>query len=193
MKLKFRNSKMTAKSVSTLPAIFRLSPLIRITLLSLYLALTVPLPFLAAATKAPTPPSLLWVGIVAGFIALYAVLCERVIVDDQEIKVSYPNWVPRFFRKGWTLPWVNVKELKPRTTGQGGLVYYFLSNEGQAYLLPMRIVGFSRFVRLVQEKTGIDTTNVYPLAQPWMYVILLGFTMLLLLIDGWTIATALGV
>jgi hypothetical protein len=184
---------MTATSISNLPAIFRLSPLIRITLLSLYLALTIPLPFLAAATKAPTPPSLLWVGIVAGFIALYAVLCERVIVDDQEIKVSYPKWVPRFFRKGWTLPWVNVKELKPRTTGQGGLVYYFLSNEGKAYLLPMRIVGFSRFVRLVQEKTGIDTTNVYPLAQPWMYVILLGFTMLLLLIDGWTIATALGV
>ncbi|PAX45830.1 hypothetical protein [Brunnivagina elsteri] len=173
--------------------IFRLSPLIRITLLSLYLALTVPLPFLAAATQAPTPPSLLWVGIIIGFIALYAVLCERVIVDDQEIKVSYPKWVPRFFRKGWTLPWVNVKEFKPRTTGQGGLVYYFLSNEGQAYLLPMRIVGFSRFVRLVEEKTGIDTRNVYPLAQPWMYVILLGFTMLLLLVDGWTIVTALGV
>jgi hypothetical protein len=184
---------MTAKSVSTLPAIFRLSPLIRITLLSLYLALTVPLPFLAEVTQAPTPPSLLWVGIVIGFIALYAALCERVIVDDQEIKVSYPNWVPGFFRKGWTLPWVNVKELKPRTTGQGGLVYYFLSNEGKAYLLPMRIVGFSRFVSLVEQKTGIDTTNVYPLAQPWMYVILLGFTMLLLLIDGWTIVTALGV
>ncbi len=178
--------------VAISPSIFRLSPLIRITLLLLYLALTVPLPFLAEVTKAPTPPALLWVGICIGLLGLYAVLCERVIVDDQGIQVAYPNWVPRFFRKGWSLPWQEVKELKPRTTGQGGLVYYFLSNEGKAYLLPMRIAGFAQMVRLVQQKTGIDMKNVYPLAQPWMYIILLVFTFLLLLIDAWTIATALG-
>lgn len=178
--------------VAISPSIFRLSPLIRITLLSLYVALTVPLPFLAEVTKAPTPPALLWVGICIGLLGLYAVLCERVIVDDQGIQVAYPNWVPRFFRKGWSLPWQEVKELKPRTTGQGGLVYYFLSNEGKAYLLPMRIAGFAQMVRLVQQKTGIDMKNVYPLAQPWMYIILLGFTFLLLLVDAWTIATALG-
>jgi hypothetical protein len=177
--------------VAISPSIFRLSPLIRITLLSLYLALTVPLPFLAEVTKAPTPPALLWVGICIGLVGLYAVLCERVIVDDQGIQVSYPKWVPGFFRKGWSLPWQEVKELKPRTTGQGGLVYYFLSNEGKAYLLPMRIAGFAQMVRLVQQKTGIDMKNVYPLAQPWMYIILLGFTFLLLLMDAWTIATAL--
>ncbi|GAB1537873.1 hypothetical protein NUACC21_05280 [Scytonema sp. NUACC21] len=169
---------------------FRLSPLIRITLLCLYVALTTPLPFLAQVTEAPVPPELLWVGIGIGLIALYAALSERVIADDQGIQVTYPNWVPRFFRKGWSLPWSEIKGLKPRTTGQGGLVYYFLGEDGKAYLLPMRIVGFARLVRIVQDKTGIDTTDVYPLAQPWMYFILLGFTFLLLLVDGWTIATA---
>ncbi|MDM9380922.1 hypothetical protein QUB80_09420 [Chlorogloeopsis sp. ULAP01] len=182
---------MTANSVNSLPAIFRLSPLIRITLLSLYVALTVPLPFLAQVTNAPVPPILLWLGISIGLVALYAALTERVIVDDQGIQVAYPKWVPHFFRKGWSLPWAEVKQLKPRTTGQGGLVYYFLAQDGKAYLLPMRVVGFSRLVKLVQEKTGIDTTDVYPLAQPWMYLILLIFTLLLLLVDGWTISTAL--
>jgi hypothetical protein len=169
---------------------FRLSPLIRITLLSLYVALTTPLPFLAQVTDAPVPPALLWVGIAIGLIALYAALSERVIVDNQGIQVTYPKWVPRFFRTGWSLPWSEVKSLKPRTTGQGGLVYYFLSQDGKAYLLPMRIVGFARLVQIVQEKTGIDTSDVYPLAQPWMYLILLGFTLLLLLVDVWTITTA---
>ncbi len=173
------------------PSVFRLSPLIRITLLSLYVALTVPLPFLSEVTNAPVPPALLWVGIVIGLVALYAALSERVILDDQEIRVAYPNWVPQFFRKGWSLPWSEVQELKPRTTGQGGLVYYFKSNEGKAYLLPMRVAGFSQLVKQVQAKTGIDTTDVYPLAQPWMYFILLIFTLLLLLVDAWTIATAL--
>ncbi|MEH2191147.1 MAG: hypothetical protein V7K98_00555 [Nostoc sp.] len=182
---------MTANSANISASIFRLSPLIRITLLSLYIALTVPLPFLSQVTAAPVPPEFLWIAIGIGLIALYAVLTEQVIVDDQGIQVTYPAWVPRFFRKGWFLPWSEVKELKPRTTGQGGLVYYFLSQDGKAYLLPMRVSGFARFVQIVQAKTGIDTTDVRPLAQPWMYLILLGFTLLLLLVDGWAIATAL--
>lgn len=178
-------------SANTSPSVFHLSPLIRITLLSLYVALTIPLPFLAQVTAAPVPPGLLFVGIGLGAIALYAVLSERVILDDRGIQVTYPGWVPSFFRKGWLLPWSEVKELKPRTTGQGGLVYYFLSQSGNAYLLPMRVAGFAKLVREVQAKTGIDTTDVKPLAQPWMYLILLGFTLLLLLVDAWTIMTAL--
>lgn len=183
---------MTANSTDTPTSTFSLSPLIRITLLSLYLALTVPLPFLAEFTKAPTPPLLLWIGIGIGFVGLYAVLTEKVIVDNQGIQVTYPFWVPSLFRPGWSLSWSNVKSLKPRTTGQGGLVYYFLSQDGKAYLLPMRVAGFNRLVNIVQAKTGIDTTDVRPLAQPWMYVILFGCTLLLLLVDAWTINIAIG-
>ncbi len=171
-------------------SIFRLSPLIRITLLSLYVALTLPLPFLADVTNAPVPSALLWVGIAIGFVILYAVLTERVILNEEGIQVAYAAWVPSFFRQGWCLPWANVQQLKPRTTGQGGIVYYFVSKDEKAYLLPMRVAGFARLVRNVQEKTGIDTTDVYPLAQPWMYLILLFFTVLMFLVDGWTILTA---
>jgi hypothetical protein len=149
------------------------------------MALTAPLPFLPQATPAPIPPALLSVGIGFGALALYAALSTRVIVDDQGIQVTYPGWVPRFFRQGWSLPWSEVKELKPRTTGQGGLVYYFVSTQGKGYLLPMRVAGFARLVKLVEAKTGIDTTDVRPLAQPWMYLILLGFTLLLLVVEGW--------
>ncbi len=170
--------------------LFRISPLIRITLLSLYGALTTPLPFLSEVTKSPVPPNLLWVGIALGAIGLYAVLCERVVVNPQGIEVTYPRWVPKFFRKGWQLPWAEVKALKPRSTGQGGLVYYFLSQSGQGYLLPMRVAGFARLVRRVEAETGIDTRDVKPLSQPWMYLILLGLTVMLLAIDGWTIWTA---
>ena len=41
-----------------------------------------------------------------------------------------------------------------RTTGQGGLVYYFITVErDRAYLLPMRIAGFAKMVGIVEEKT----------------------------------------
>ena len=173
------------------PALFRLSPLIRITLLSLYTALTIPLPFLSEVTKAPVPPAALWAAIVVGAVGLYGVLSERVILSEEGIEVTYPNWFPRFFRKGWSLPWTEVKALKPRSTGQGGLVYYFLSHSGEGYLLPMRVAGFAKLVGLVEAKTGIDTRDVRPLSQPWMYLILLLCTLLLLLVDAWTIVTAI--
>jgi len=173
-------------------SIFYISPLIRITLMMLYLSLTIPLPFLAQATSAPIPPVLFWGAIALGAIALWGALSERVIVDEEKIQVAYPVWVPKFFRSGWLLPWTDVKDLKMRTTGQGGIVYYFISQSSQkAYLLPMRVVGFARLVKLVETHTGINTTEIRPLAQPWMYLILLGFTFLLLLVDGWTIWTAL--
>ena len=173
------------------PTVFRLSPLIRITLLSLYTALTIPLPFLSEVTKAPVPPAALSAAIVVGAVGLYGVLSERVILSEEGIEVTYPNWFPRFFRKGWSLPWTEVKALKPRSTGQGGLVYYFLSHSGEGYLLPMRVAGFAKLVGLVEAKTGIDTRDVRPLSQPWMYLILLLCTLLLLLVDAWTIVTAI--
>ncbi|MGP1383202.1 MAG: hypothetical protein ACTS2F_06540 [Thainema sp.] len=169
---------------------FRLSPIVRITLLSLYVALTAPLPILAHVTHAPVPPTLLVLGLLLGAIALFAALSERVIVDKNGIRVTYPVWVPGFFRRGWQLNWSEIQALKPRSTGQGGLVYYFVSQDQKAYLLPMRVAGFARLVRRVEQETGIDTTDVRPLAQPWMYLILFGLTSLLLLVDAWVFWTA---
>jgi hypothetical protein len=175
---------------ANIPVTFRISFLIRLTLISLYIALTIPLPFLAKATSAPVPPAILWIAIAVGFIFLYGALSERVILDTEKIQVTYPNWF-LFLRQGWSLAWSEIKDLKLRTTGQGGLVYYFITHSAdKAYLLPMRVTGFTRLVKIVEEKTGIDTTDIRPLSQPWMYLILLACTLLLLLIDGWTIWTA---
>lgn len=166
---------------------FNLSPLIRITLLLLYTALLVPLPFLAIATDAPVPPFLLAGGICIGAVLLYAALTERVIVTQQQIQVTYAPWVPKFWRRGWNLNWSEIVALKPRSTGQGGIVYYFLSGNNDAYLLPMRVAGFAQLVRYVQAKTQLPMNDVKPLAQPWMYIILLCCALLLLLFDTWVV------
>ncbi|NJN61081.1 MAG: hypothetical protein HC795_05705 [Coleofasciculaceae cyanobacterium RL_1_1] len=170
---------------------FQISPLVRITLLGLYISLTIPLPFLAQLTAAPVPPWALAIGLVLGLVILVGVLSEQVTVDMEGITVGYPAWI-RGWRSGWSLPWSEITALKPRTTGQGGLVYYFVTKaRDRAYLLPMRVVGFARLVRYVEAKTAINTRDVKPLAQPWMYLILLGCTLVLLAFDSWTIGVAL--
>ncbi len=173
--------------------IFYISPLIRIALSLLYISLMIPLPFLATATNAEVSPELIWVGIGLGFLALQGALSQRVVVDDRSIQVNYPAWVPSFFTKSWTLAWSDVKELKMRTTGQGGLVYYFMNHQGDGFLLPMRVAGFNKLVQLVQQYSSIDTTDVRPLSQPWMYFALLGLTGFLLLVDIWTIWTTMSI
>jgi len=169
----------------TTPVIFRLSPLIKITLINLYLALTTPLPILALISQhQPLWAGLLTGALAIGLLALVAALAEQVVLTDQQIEVRYPRWVPDFFRSGWQLPWSQVKALKCRTTGQGGLVYYFVTPQGdRAYLLPMRVAGFKRLTELVAAQTGLDTQSVRPLAQPWMYFVLLLFTLILWLTE----------
>ncbi len=178
-------------AIASLPGadvhIFRLSPLIKVTLLTLYTALMLPLPFLTTVTQSPLPPTVLWCGVGIGAIALYGALSEVVIVDDIGIQVRYPAWIRWLLRRGWVLPWGRITALKPRSTGQGGLVYYFVSDDQQAYLLPMRVVGFAQLVAQVEAHTAIDTRDVKPLAQPWMYFLLLGLSLLLLGCDGWVI------
>jgi len=180
----------TSAEASQGKKVFRISPLIRITLMLLYVALTLPLPFLADVTQASISPALLSVGLAVGAVILWGALSERVVLDESGIAVTYPTWARLIWRRGWALDWAEIESLKPRSTGQGGLVYYFLTQAGnRAYLLPMRVAGFGALVREVQARTEIDTTDVKPLAQPWMYLILLTFTLGLLLIDVWVLAT----
>ncbi len=165
---------------------FRISPLIKVTLLSFYVALLLPLPFLAQATDAPISPKVLVSLAILGAALLGAGLSEQVHTSDDGIAMVSPlPW------RGWSLQWSEIKSLKPRSTGQNGTVYYFITEAAdRAYLLPMRVVGFARLVRTVEAKTGIDTQDVTPLAQPWMYLFLLIMTVFLLLMDAWTVWTA---
>jgi hypothetical protein len=178
-------------SESFVPSVFKISPLIRVALWSLYFALMLPMLFLAWVN-----PSLdfspLWLGLSlwTGGILLQMVLSEQVRLDEGGLSVCYPWWVPSLLRRGWSLKWSEIEDLKARSTGQGGLVYYLVSRTRSGFLLPMRIVGFQRMLKLIQMRTGINTEDVKPLAQPWMYAMLLGAAVLLLIADVWIIWTA---
>jgi hypothetical protein len=181
----------SSQSVQPETLVLRISPLVWLGIMGLYVALMLPLPFLAQVTQAPVPASGLAVAIAIGGLLIYATLTERVKLDEQGIEVFYPRWVPKFYRRGWSLPWTEIEALKPRSTGQGGLVYYLVSRSGAAFLLPIRVVGFARMVRYIQTKTGIDTSAIKPLAQPWMYGTLSVFALFTLLMDAWVLGTAI--
>lgn len=179
-------------------SVFKISPLVRGALWSLYIALMLPLPFLARLNGTTAPQmafqdSILWLALalISGGVLLHMALSEQVHLNETGIAVCYPWWVPTPLRRDWALDWADIEDFKARSTGQGGLVYYLVSKQRNGFLLPMRIVGFHRMLRLIQIKTGIDTQDVKPLAQPWMYGALLGVAGLLAIADLWVIYTVL--
>ncbi|MCG9893069.1 MAG: hypothetical protein MH252_18600 [Thermosynechococcaceae cyanobacterium MS004] len=190
-KLESLSLKTLATSSVFVPSVFRVSPLVRAALWTLYLALMLPMPFLVQLNPSLDFP-LGWIalGLLVGGILLEMALSEQVHLSEEGLSVRYPWWVPSQFRRGWSLRWPEVTDLKARSTGQGGLVYYLVSQERDGFLLPMRVVGFHRMLGLIQIKTGINTQDVKPLAQPWMYATLLGVSLLLLIADGWILSTA---
>jgi hypothetical protein len=171
---------------------FRVSPLVRYTLYGLLFVLVFPLPFLMIHLKTTDAFWMTMIGVLVGFTALFGLMSQRVRTDAKGVSVAYAFWVPSFFVKGWSLDWSEVKDIRSRPTGQGGRVHYLVSqDEQQAYLLPMRIAGFARFLRELEVYTGIDTTRVKPLAQPWMYLTLLSCVVLMLLMDVWIVTVAM--
>ena len=164
---------------------YPMAPLIRLTLIGLYLALVLPLPVLA-------PPTLRWAMLGAvpmGLILVVAATSEMVEIDSHGIRVGHPPWCRWLLRRGWTLAWDQVVGLTPVATSQGGRVYYVRGRSSdpdqagqpgepaerkaiQAYLLPQRVARFEEFLVLFSRSSGIDTSEVIRITPPWTYRLL---------------------
>ena len=145
-----------------------MAPLIRGTLLALYLALVLPLPAMA-------PPGLvlpLLLAVPLGLVLVVAITSERVELDDSGLRVGHPAWCAWLLRRGWQLPWSAMTALTPVGTSQGGLVFYVRDQRGGAYLLPQRVVRFEAFLAEFSRRSGLVTSGINRLTPPWTYQVL---------------------
>jgi len=149
-------------------AIHAMAPLIRFTLLALYLALVLPLPLMAPEALRP----LLLAAVPLGLVFVLAITSERVELDGSGIRVGHPPWCAWLLRRGWQLPWSAIQSLTPVGTSQGGKVFYVRDQAGGAFLLPQRVERFEVFLRDFTEHSGIDTSAVARISPPWTYRLL---------------------
>ena len=169
---------------------FGLSPLIRFTLLCLYLALVLPLPVLAPASL-HTP---MLVGLVLGLVLVMGLLSEQVETDDTGITVRYPTWIRWLLRRGWSMRWGDIRALVPVGTSQGGTVYYLKSADLNHQLLPQRIERFDAFLSTLHARSSVDTSGIGRLTPSWTYQALAGISALMVvgelitglaIVQGW--------
>lgn len=153
-----------------------MAPLIRLTLLGLYGALVLPLPWMAPDPWQP----ILWSAVGLGLILLMAITSEQVILDVDGMELRYPAWCAWWLRRGWQLPWSQVEGLTPVGTSQGGRVFY-VRTQGRSYLLPQRVERFEGFLERFSALSGVETESVARLTPPWTYQLLAAMTVALLL------------
>lgn len=145
-----------------------MAPLIRFTLLALYLALVLPLPVLAPSGLR----GLLLAAVPLGLLLVVAITSERVELDGEGLRVGHPRWCAWLLRRGWQLTWSEMNGLTPVGTSQGGRVFYVRDRNGGAYLLPQRIAGFETFLAEFSRRSGLPTSGVGRISPPWTYRLL---------------------
>jgi hypothetical protein len=155
---------------------YGMAPLIRGTLVGLYLALVLPLPVLASGGLL----ALLAIAVPLGLLLVLAITSETVTVAPQGLALGHPRWCGWWLRRGWSLDWNEITGLTAVATSQGGRVYYLRSPKG-SNLLPQRLARFSDFLAQLQHYSGLDTGAIGRISPPWTYQLLAGLTALMLL------------
>ena len=167
---------MTAEANAPGPSVYPMAPLIRSTLIALYLALVLPLPVMA-------PEGLqmaMLIAVPVGLVLILALVSEQVRVTGEGISVGHPAWCAWLLRRGWQLRWDQVRGLTPVGTSQGGRVFYVRSADGGAYLLPQRVARFEEFLEQVASCSGLNLSDVGRISPPWTYQLLAVICWLLL-------------
>ena len=141
---------------------------VKSSLISLYLALTIPLPFISIEKlKIPS--------IIVFALGLYLIInITSDYVETSNNKILYKtSFISKFLgKKNWEISWKDIKLIKSLPTSQGSKVYYFNTHQGENFLVPQRVEKFEKFLLIVSSNTGIDINKISYISPLWTYKLL---------------------
>ena len=150
---------------------------VKSSLISLYLALTIPIPFISIQ-------NLIIPSIVIFFFGLYLIInVTNDYVETSDKKISYHiSFISKALgRKNWEIFWEDINLIKTLPTSQGSRVYYFNTNKGDNFLVPQRVENFEKFLIIVSQNTGIATNGMSYISPLWTYKLLTFLSVLMII------------
>ena len=150
---------------------------VKSSLISLYLALTIPIPFIAI-------DKLKIISILTFVLGLYLIInITSDYVETCNNKISYKtSFISKFLgRKNWEISWKDINLIKSLPTSQGSKVYYFNTNKGDNILIPQRVENFERFLSVVSQNTGINIKEISYISPLWTYKLLTTLSVLMVI------------
>ena len=150
---------------------------VKSSLISLYLALTIPIPFISTIQlKIPS--------IIIFIFGLYLIInITNDYVETCENKISYKtSFISKTLgRKNWEVSWSDIKLIKSLPTSQGSKVHYFNTNDGENFLVPQRVENFEKFLLIVSKNTGISINQLSYISPLWTYKLLTYLSFLMII------------
>ncbi|MBO8204742.1 hypothetical protein [Prochlorococcus marinus] len=150
---------------------------VKSSLISLYLALTIPIPFISIEKlKIPS--------IITFILGLYLIInITSDYVETCNNKISYKtSLISRYFGKeNWEIYWKDIKLIKSLPTSQGSKVYYFNTKKGDNFLIPQRVENYDKFLLLVSKNTGIAINEISYISPLWTYKLLTIISVLMII------------
>ena len=141
---------------------------VKSSLISLYLALTIPLPFISIE-------KLKILSLVVFILGLYLIInITSDYVETSSKKISYKSSLFSKFlgKKNWEISWKDIKLIKSLPTSQGSKVYYFYTFQGDNFLVPQRVENFDKFLLIVSKNTGFSIDEISYISPLWTYKLL---------------------
>ena len=141
---------------------------VKISLISLYLALTIPIPFLSI-------DKLRVFSVFLFFLGLYLIISiTGDYVETCDSKISYKtSFISKMLgRKNWEVSWKDINSIKTLSTSQGSKVFYFNTRRGDNFLIPQRVENLEKFLLIVTRKTDISTNKMSYISPLWTYKLL---------------------
>jgi len=149
---------------------------VKSSLVTLYLALTIPIPFISIdKLKIPS--------IITFFLGLYLIInITSDYVETCNNKISYKtSFISKTLgKKNWEISWKDIKLIKSLPTSQGSKVYYFNTYQGDNFLVPQRVENFEKFVLVVSKNTGIAINEISYISPLWTYKLLTVLSVLMI-------------
>ena len=149
---------------------------VKSSLISLYLALTIPIPFISI-------DKLKILSITTFVLGLYLIInITSDYVETCNNKISYKtSFISRALgRKDWEIFWKDIKLIESLPTSQGSKVFYFNTKKGDNFLIPQRVENFEKFLLIVSKNTGIVTNELSYISPLWTYKLLTFLSVLMI-------------
>ena len=150
---------------------------VKSSLISLYLALTIPIPFISI-------DKLKFFSVFTFVLGLYLIISiTSDYVETCNNRISYKTSfiAKKLGRKNWEISWKDIKAIKTLPTSQGSKVYYFNTYKGDNFLMPQRVENFEKFLLIVSKNTGINSNEISYISPLWTYKLLTLLSVLMII------------
>ena len=150
---------------------------VKSSLISLYIALTIPMPFISIE-QLKIPSIILFV------FGLYLIInITNDYVETSKNKIYYKtSFISKTLgRKNWEVSWSDIKLIQSITTSQGSKVYYFNTYDGENFLVPQRVENFEKFLLIISRNTGISINDMSYISPLWTYKLLTSLSLLMII------------